>query len=262
LNRFSIKNSLVALGAAAICVFAQAQAPVQPGGPPGVRTSVGQAANAQAEASSIARNLAPGFSKRAAGTKLLIVPADIELFSISAGGVPEPKADWTEAAGKHFRTGVDRRLLLSGQKVERLEAKDLDDLAEISALHGAVAQAVFIHHSAGFIKLPTKNDKLDWSMGDAVKPLKDKTGADYALFTWVRDSYASSERKVAVVAMALFGLGVAPGGVQIGYASLVDLNDGRIVWFSDLRRASGDLREEQSAIETVEALLKGFPGVQ
>ena len=95
-------------------------------------------------------------------------------------------------------------------------------------------------------------------MGDSVKLLKDKTGADYALFTWIRDSYASPERKAAMVVMAILGVGIA-GGAQIGYASLVDLNNGRIVWFNDLRRAHGDLRETESAKETVETLLKGFP---
>ncbi|MDO8931169.1 MAG: hypothetical protein Q7U97_02135, partial [Rhodocyclaceae bacterium] len=44
------------------------------------------------------RNLAPGFSKLAKGAKILVMPPDVELFSISAGGVSEPKADWTEAA--------------------------------------------------------------------------------------------------------------------------------------------------------------------
>jgi hypothetical protein len=29
---------------------------------------------------------------------------------------------------------------------------------------------------------------LDGSLGDAVKPLKAKTGADYALFVWIRDT--------------------------------------------------------------------------
>jgi hypothetical protein len=48
----------------------------------------------------------------------------------------------------------------------------------------------------------------------------------------------------------------------VGYASLVDLRDGRIVWYNDVRRASGDLREAQPALETVEALLKNFPPLQ
>ncbi len=204
------------------------------------------------------KNLAPGFTTRAADSKLVVLPADLELFAISGGGVTEPKADWTEAASKHFKTALDTNKQLLGTNVLHIETQDLDELAELNALHGAVAQSIFLHHMLGFAKLPTKNDRLDWSLGDAVKPLKAKTGADYALFTWIRDSYATAERKVAIVAMALLGVGVA-GGSQIGYASLVDLNSGRVVWFNDLRRGSGDLREAKEALETVETLLKGFP---
>lgn len=250
-----LRPAIALAGMALACTLANAQS----AGPPGVRPT--QSASTPSAADIMSRNLAPGFTQRAAGTKLVIVPADIELFSISAGGIPEPKADWTDAAGRHFRTGLGKNEALQGASAQRLELADLDELAEISTLHGAVAQSVFIHHSAGYIRLPTKNEKLDWSLGDAVRPLKAKTGADYALFTWIRDSYASSERKAAMVAMALLGVGVA-GGVQVGYASLVDLNDGRIVWFNNLRRASGDLRDEKSAVETVEMLLKGFPGIQ
>ena len=55
------------------------------------------------------------------------------------------------------------------------------------------------------------------------------------------------------------GRAIASGGQQIGYASLVDLNDGRILWFGRLARNSGDLREATPAAETVEALLSDFP---
>ena len=92
-------------------------------------------------------------------------------------------------------------------------------------------------------------------------------GSDYALFFWVRDSYATAERKAAMVAMTLigaaFGVAVIPaGGHQIAYASLVDLKTGRLVWFNTLTRASGDLREAEPALETVQELLKTFPPAQ
>lgn len=205
------------------------------------------------------QNLAPGFTQRAAASKLVVVPADMELYSISGGGVQEPRADWTEAAQKHFKQALADRKAQLGAQVVDLTERDMDDLAEVNTLHGAVAQSVFIHHAfGGALKLPTKNDALNWSLGDAVAPLRAKTGADYALFVWVRDSYASAERKAAMVALALLGVGV-PGGAQVGYASLVDLRDGRVVWFNDLRRGHGDLREAESARETADALLKGFP---
>jgi hypothetical protein len=203
-------------------------------------------------------NLAPGFSSRPKESRLVIVPVDVELFSISGGGVSEPKADWTQAAVGHIDAALAARKGFFGASVPRLQDKDMDDLAELNALHAAVARSVFLHHSPGMLKLPTKNNMMDWSMGDSVKALKDKTGADYALFIWIRDSYATAERKAAMVMMALLRVGVV-GGAQTGYASLVDLNNGRVVWFNNLLRATGDLRDAASATETLDTLLKGFP---
>ncbi len=206
------------------------------------------------------RNLAEGFSVLPKNAKVVIMPTDIELFSISAGGVPEPKADWTEAAAKHFKAALIEKKKSLGATTVELSEKDADDVAEINTLHAAIARSVSLHHfGPSYFNLPTKAGKLDWSLGDTVRPIKDKSGADYALFSWIRDSYASSERVATMIVLALFGVGV-PGGSQIGYASLVDLNTGQIVWFNRLLRASGDLREAGKAAETLNSLLDNFPG--
>ena len=60
------------------------------------------------------------------------------------------------------------------------------------------------------------------------------------------------------LAAALFGVGIQ-GGSQLGFASLVDLKTGNVVWFNRLARASGDLRTEAPAEETVKTLLTSFP---
>jgi hypothetical protein len=207
------------------------------------------------------RQLAPGFTARTAESRLIILPADMELYSMSAGGVVEPRADWTEAAQRHFVTALAGQRKTLGAKVTQLDTAQADEFADIVTLHRAVADAIALHHRGGMMELATKGKALDWSLGDAVRPLKERTGADYALFTWIRDSYASNERKAAMLALALIGA-ISLGGEQVGYASLVDLNTGRVVWFNQLNRMSGDLREAAPAVETVEALLKGFPGMQ
>jgi hypothetical protein len=206
------------------------------------------------------KNLAPGFVSLPKGAKVALMPTDIELFSISAGGVFEPKADWTEAASKHFRDALMQKNQTLGLSATELAQKDADEADEINALHGAIARAIAMHHF-GNLKLPTKDGQLDWSMGESVQPIKKATGADYALFSFVRDSYASDERKAAMVAIAILTLGRAAltMGVQTGYASLVDLNTGRIVWFNQLMRGTGDLREPEKAAETIDALLREFP---
>lgn len=218
------------------------------------------AGGAPQAAAAASDHLAPGFESRPAESRLLILPADMELFSISAGGVQEPRADWTEAAQKHFKTALLARPELGPNRVEIADAA-LDDHAEVVALHRAVAEAVWVHHING-LDLPTKDGRLDWTLGAAaVQPLRERTSADYALFTWVRDTYASNERKAAMVALALLG-SIMVGGNQSAYASLVDLKTGRVVWFNDLDRMWGDLREAQPAAETVESLLKGFPALK
>lgn len=213
-------------------------------------------------ASAESRNLAPGFERLPAGATIAVMQPDIELFSMSAGGVQEPRADWTEAAMKHVREALAARTAADGVKSRELSEDDADELAEINSLHAAVARSIALHHMmGGMYALPTKAGKLDWSLGDAVLPMREKAGSDYALFIWMRDSYASAERKVAMVAMALFGVGLM-GGMQIGYASLVDLRTGQVLWFNQLLRGSGDLREPEPARETVTALLKDFPAAR
>jgi hypothetical protein len=128
------------------------------------------------------------------------------------------------------------------------------------SLHAAVAQSIAIHHF-GSVPLPTKNGRLDWSFGDAMKALEDRTGARYGLFIWVRDGYTSAGRYAAIAITAILTMGhVALGhGQQAAYASLVDLDTGRVLWFNRVSRGRGDLREAGRAAETVDELLKDFP---
>ena len=208
------------------------------------------------------RNLAPGFAKLPKGASIALMQPDVELFSLSAGGVQEPRADWTEAAQANIYRALLGRSTEQGANLKQISEEVVDDLAEINTLHAAVARSIAIHHMGmSSLALPTKDGKLNWSFEDAILPVRERTGCDYALFVWMRDSYASAERKVAMFAMALLGVGLS-GGFQVGYASLVDLKTGKVLWFNQLLRASGDLREEEPARETVAALLKNFPVAQ
>jgi hypothetical protein len=205
------------------------------------------------------RNLAPDFTALPKDSTVLLAPLDVELFSLSAGGVPEPRADWTQAALKHMKGALQKHKQTLGVRTVEIDETTADELGELLSLHAAVASAISLHHFGGINALPTKEGRLEWSFGDALQPLQKKAGARYALFTFVRDSYASAERIAAMAVMALLGVGLT-GGVQVGYASLVDLQTGQVLWFNQLVRASGDLREADKAAETVVVLLRGFPG--
>ncbi len=196
-----------------------------------------------------------------ANNKVLLMPLDVQLSELTAGGVTEPKAEWTAKAEKHIKTAMDEilRTDLSAKLVEADDwVRDEDLPVQLVKLHQAVGVSILLHAYAPQFKLPNKGDTFDWSLGIDTQALKKRYGADYALFVFVRDSYASAGRAAVIVFGALLGVGI-PGGQQVGFASLVDLDTGDIVWFNRLARAGGDLRSEKPAMETVKLLLDGLP---
>jgi hypothetical protein len=79
-------------------------------------------------------NRAPGFAKLAPGAKVAIMPADIELFEISGGGVSEPRADWTAAAQEHVRATYRARKEKLGLQVIDLEDDASEPVLELNRL--------------------------------------------------------------------------------------------------------------------------------
>jgi len=61
-------------------------------------------------------------------------------------------------------------------------------------LHGAVGGTVLAHHYNPQLRLPSKGEKFDWSLGPSAAAIARSQGADYALFLYVRDSYTSAGR--------------------------------------------------------------------
>lgn len=197
-------------------------------------------------------------------TRILLMPADVELSELNAGGIAEPNAAWTKTAeGLMSKALADRfRSIGANMVVYPLEKfpTDIDHPhVQLAKLHGAVGASILLHQYNPAFVLPSKGEKFEWTLGPGVAALRTDFGADYALFIHVRDSYTSAGRAVAIVlAAALFGVGLQ-GGVQQGFASLVDLRTGEIVWFNRLVRGEGDLRNPESATESVSALLAEFP---
>jgi hypothetical protein len=190
------------------------------------------------------------------GKRVVMIEPDVELDELTAGGILEPHADWTKAA-KEF-IAADVRETLSRRSVDLTLADTASDPREtqLVKLHAAVGNAILLH--TVLLPLPNKHNALDWELGPGTNILRDHYKSDYALFIFVRDSYSSSGRKALMLFAAMAGIGVS-GGVQTGFASLVDLRTGRIVWFNRLARPTGDLRTAKPATDTVADLLAGLP---
>ncbi len=204
---------------------------------------------------------------------IVVIEPDIELYLVTAGGLQEPRKEWSDTARTLYPAEVRAQL---GRKNVDLKADyDIPDaldpasqLGQILRLNQAVAMSI-TQYSAPGNALATKKDargrpRMDWSLGPGVIALREQTGADYALFTYVRDSYASGGRTALRVFGLLMGAALGGaldigGGVQVGVATLVDLRTGQVVWYNLLANQSGDLRDQKGANRTVQLMLQKLP---
>lgn len=204
---------------------------------------------------------------RIAGSVVIIDP-DIELSLVTAGGLQEPRREWSEAARRLYPEAVNR--LLEARGTDTHPTFDLPDdlpaesrLGQLVRLNEAVAMSIAVYTRSGSY-LATKRRRLDWTLGEGVSELQAATGADYALFTYVRDSYTSGGRVALRVLALLAGAAVGQvvdigGGQQVGVATLVDLRTGQVVWFNLMSNQTGDLRDAEGAEKTARQMLTGLP---
>jgi hypothetical protein len=112
--------------------------------------------------------------------RALLMPPDIELSELTAGGLLQPKADWTREATAHVTTALRDELRMRNMDLV-LYREPTDDPAaqhadsQIIKLHDAVGHTIFVHKQIPSMQLPTKEDKFDWSPGRDFKDLRAMT---------------------------------------------------------------------------------------
>jgi len=130
---------------------------------------------------------------------------------------------------------------------------------QIRKLADAVMNSVYLYE-VGFARgaLENKKGRFDWTLGPGAQVLRERYGADYALLLGFEDSYTSAGRAAGMVFGALLGIGMT-GGIQIGFAALIDTSSGRLAWFNFIVDGTGDLRNAKDAQAAVDKLLEKVP---
>lgn len=202
------------------------------------------------------------------GKRILVFRPSVRVGSQSTGGMFEPNAEWTEQAKANIQVALeDLQARLGNQIVVAPEAygDEAQAVEEHMALFAAVSQAVIEYQFFVGNRLPTKKrdnkaDIFDWSLGDGVSKLPGADQADYGLFIYNKDAYGSTGRKILQV-VALLGPGIAvKSGEHVGYAGLVDLRTGDLLWLNADGAMGGDVREVDGSQKRVRQLLEEFPG--
>jgi hypothetical protein len=203
----------------------------------------------------------------ATNARVVLMPIDIQVTELTAAGLEEPKAAWTEAARNNViaalnTTMADHGLTLRRYKKPKSKKRVRRD-DQLEKLHSAVGGTILVHHYNQMNWLPTKQGEMDWTLGRTARKMGSDQNAEFALYVFLRDSYATSGRKAAMVAStivgSIIGTPVAKAGERVGFASLVDLRSGDIVWFNVIYSDSGDMRMAEPAREVVDDLVSGFP---
>jgi hypothetical protein len=199
--------------------------------------------------------------------RLIVMQPDIQVAVLTAGGMLEPRQDWTDQARAHAIKALQEQQESRGGHIAVATSLadaggDPQAVIELTRLHTVVGNAIKLHKYS-VLELPTKSDAFDWTLGDLAVSYGQATSYDYALFLHAQDSFASGGR-VALQAMSLLscavGVCVMPqGGSQIAFASLVDLKTGQIVWFNFLSSGVGDIRTADGAKRMVDELLETMP---
>lgn len=190
--------------------------------------------------------------------RILLMPPDIRYYLLTAGGVPEPHAEWTQAAQSNFTAALTEYAASIGSNVTVLDKKNMSPReVDYEELHSAVGFTILDSYFGG-ATLPSKNGQFDWSLGPDISAIGVDHNADYALFVYYRDYQASGGRVAFAILAAAVGSATNVGS-ESGFASLVDLQTGDVVWFNVVTSGSGELRQEDGAAAAVRTLFKDIP---
>ncbi len=205
-----------------------------------------------------------GFELRPGTARILLLEPSVRVGEQSTGGMFEPNADWTEQARLNIERELTKVQGQLGNEIVRLKfdsSPETAPLRKYHALFGAVAGSVIEYQFFMGNRLPTKKkDKsFSWTVGPQIRDLAVLEGFDYILLIRTKDAYGSTGRKLLQIAGMLGGVAVT-SGEHMGYAGLIDVETGNLVWLNADMQMGGDVRDAKGAEKRVRQLLEGFPG--
>jgi hypothetical protein len=206
-----------------------------------------------------------------------LLPAEIKVFQIDAGGVREEMAEWSAQAHTNIIAAVENELRAKLKaEVKFLNEESLSEekarFEETRALYAAVAAMIFIHTfpNPNFPShlFDDKRKNFDYSLGSEVSALA--PGAAALLILDAQDHVWTAGRQALQALGVILGIGAAVGTgavvmPQLGggtsvRAALVDGATGDILWINAIGSGAGkDLRNPTSANDMVSQLFKDFP---
>ena len=202
--------------------------------------------------------------------KIVLLPPEVEVYQLSAGGVSEKIGEWSKQARQNLVQSLQD--LFNGQKNIDFEVINEDSLNKeqkvlitaLNALYDAINTSLLIHvYGRAEDRFSEKIKNFDYSFGPDVQQLDRK--ADAYLFLSSIEYLPSAGRQAlqigAVVVGALLGAIVVPtGDYTLINVALVDAKTGDILWHNKLSSMGGfHLTSTKAAPKLVKSAFKHFP---
>jgi len=198
--------------------------------------------------------------------KVVVLPVNIEVLEVTAGGVKEEVPEWsTEASKNVFKSlsaVIKKDATLKEVKPPRLSNKSAAVVDEHMALYKLVV------NTASNISWPHKVRRFDYSIGPGLKALRRATGADAALMVYGRDHVSTAGRKAKAVAANIPIVNIFTGpppklGHSYIHIGMVDLRTGDLLWMnSDYREGASNLRDYDDANDIISSIFEWYPGIE
>lgn len=169
------------------------------------------------------------------------MPADIEVYQLSAGGIKELIDEWSETAKRLTRESLQKHFAERyGFNIKFIEEDWLKEnhkeLWQVNkGLYQAVALSALLHAYPGPNTFPSKVKNFDYTLGKEIQTLAQACGADALLFIHGIDHEATAGRVALfwwnVLMGVATGVTVLPTNPSFMAMGLVDSKSGDVEWF-------------------------------
>ena len=200
--------------------------------------------------------------------QVVLLPVDVDVYEMSAGGVKEEVPEWSRAAATNVRTallmtaGGDACCMTRRFDTAALTGDERALVEEHLALFNTVVANSLTADLPGNSAWKFKNEHFDATLGDGLAFLKTKYGMDAGLVIVGEDVVSTAGRKTTAVIGAIFGVAV-PLGHTVLIGGLVDFSSGDLLWMDHaVSNGTADLRDPGSCRELARVLMKDYPGLQ
>jgi len=206
-------------------------------------------------------------NQRSVPKKIVLLPVDVRVNEISAGGATEEVGEWSEKAKQNILNSVKTEVS-KNNKFLIVEMAQLSE-KETSVVEEHVALYERVYLSANYAASPAtgpdwkdKVKKFEYSLGEGMSFLQEKTGADAALILVGQDHVSSDGRKAAIFLAAMAGVSI-PLGHSFLTAGIVDLNSGDVLWIDHtFSGGNKDMREASDVDDMIKDIINNYPGIK